>query len=54
MIFVHSLVPVLDFGSDLGAIDRTPDVVVEVGVVGRFDNYYNDPYVVRTGSWVMV
>jgi len=47
-MFVHSLVPVLDFGSDLVAIDRTPDVVVEV--VGRFDNYYNDPYAVRTGS----
>jgi hypothetical protein len=52
VIFVHSLVPVLDV--DLDAIDRTPDVVVEVGVVGRFDNYYNDPYAVRKGSWVMV
>lgn len=54
MIFVHSLVPVLDFDSDLGAIDRTPDVVVVVEVVGRFDNYYNDPYAARTGSWVRV
>ena len=51
MISVHSLVPVLDSDFDLGAIDRTPDIV---GVVGRFDNYYNDPYVVRTGPWVMV
>jgi len=50
VISVHSLVLVLDF--DLGAIDRTPDDAVEV--VGRFDNYYNDPYAVRTGSWVMV
>jgi hypothetical protein len=50
VIFVHSLVPVLDV--DQGAIDRTPDVVV--GVVGRFDNYYNDPCVVRKGSWVRV
>ena len=46
---VHSPVEVLD--SDLAAIDRTPDVVVEI--VGRLDNYYNGPYVVRTGSWIV-
>jgi hypothetical protein len=50
VISVHSLV--LDF--DLDAIDRTPDADVVVVVVGRFDKNYNAPYVVRTGSWVMV